>query len=234
MLGLTPYGWREVLVGTLILAVLATGLAWVWWPLVLLPLAVWVWLLSFFRDPHREIPSEPGILVSPADGTVSDITEIADDPRLGGPAVSVGIFLSVFNVHVNRSPCDGKVLSAQHTPGRFINALKHREASEFNEANTVVLGDPATCRPLVVVRQIVGLIARRIVFSPAVGSTVRRGERIGMMKFGSRTELIVPRSADPEILVRVGQKVRGGSDVVVRLGVRAATPKSPQLLGTPG
>lgn len=234
MLGLTPYGWREVLVGTLILAVLTVGLTWVWWPLAVVPLGVWVWLLSFFRDPHRVIPSDPGVLVSPADGTVSDITEIADDPRLGGPAVSVGIFLSVFNVHVNRSPCDAKVLSVQHTPGKFINALKHREASEFNEANTVVLGDPATGKPLVVVRQIVGLIARRIVFSPAVGSVVARGERIGMMKFGSRTELIVPRSAHPEVLVRVGQKVRGGSDVLVRLGTGAATKRAHALSGTPG
>lgn len=211
-------GLRELVVGTLLLAAVGAVCAWLWWPLVVLPLAVWVWLLAFFRDPERAIPDEPDVLVSPADGTISDITSIPEHPQLGGPAVSIGIFLSVFDVHINRSPCDGRVLSAVHTPGKFINALRHREASALNEANTVLLGDVETGRPLVVVRQIVGLIARRIVFTPRVGTVLRRGERIGMMKFGSRTELIVPTSLQPQVLVTVGQKVRGGSDVVVRLG----------------
>lgn len=218
MLRLTPYGWREIIGGTLILLVLGVVLGWVWWPLGLLVLPVFIWLLAFFRDPVRVIPTEPGILVSPADGTVSDITEIESDPRLGGPAVRIGIFLSVFNVHVNRSPCDAKVLSVTYNKGKFINAMKHHEASEFNENNTVVLGDPTTNQPIVVVRQIVGLIARRIVFPNKVGDQLQRGQHIGMMKFGSRTELYVPRSAGPEILVKVGDKVAGGSDILVRLG----------------
>lgn len=222
-------GLRELVAGSVILAGLALVCWWLWWPLVALPAAVWLWLLAFFRDPERNIPTEPDVLVSPADGRISDITEITSDPRLGGPAVSIGIFLSVFDVHVNRSPCDARVLSAVHTPGRFINALRYREASALNEANTIVLGSVETGQPVVVVRQIVGLIARRIVFTPRVGDVVRRGERIGMMKFGSRAELIVPRSLAPQLLVQVGQRVRGGSDVLVRLGASgkpAAAPRS--------
>jgi len=100
--------------------------------------------------------------------------------------------------------------------------MKHHEASEFNENNTVVLADPQTGAPIAIVRQIVGLIARRVVFPNKVGDVLRRGEHIGMMKFGSRTELYVPRSAQPLVLVKVGQKVSGGSDIIVRLGKASA------------
>lgn len=222
MLRLTPYGTRELVAGTVLLLAVAAVLGWLWWPLSLLALPVFVWLLAFFRDPVRVIPTEPGVMVSPADGTVSDITEIENDPRLGGPAVRIGIFLSVFNVHVNRCPCDARVLSVTYNKGKFINAMKHHEASEFNENNTVVLADPQTGVPIAIVRQIVGLIARRVVFPNKVGDVLRRGEHIGMMKFGSRTELYVPRSAQPLVLVKVGQKVSGGSDIIVRLGKASA------------
>jgi phosphatidylserine decarboxylase len=207
-----------MLIGTTVLAALAFGLGHVWWPLAILVLPVLIWLFAFFRDPNRAIPAEEDLMVSPADGKVSDITEIAADPHLGGPAVRVGIFLSVFNVHVNRSPCDARVLRSIYKEGKFINAMSHARASDENESNTIVLGEPGSDRPVAVVKQIVGLIARRIIFAAKEGDILSRGQRIGMIKFGSRTELSIPLSLAPEIKVRVGQTVRGGADIIARLG----------------
>lgn len=217
MVPLTPHGTRELLIGTLVLALLALALGWAWWPLALLTVPLLAFLFSFFRDPERVIPTEQHVLVSPADGMVSDITPIEHDERLGGPAVRVGIFLSVFNVHVNRAPCDGVVQKIEYKKGKFINALKHAEASEHNEANSITLVDPVTRQPVVVIRQIVGLIARRIVFPFKEGEQVRRGDRIGMMKFGSRTELYIPTRFKPDIKVTVGSGVRGGTDIIAYL-----------------
>lgn len=225
MVPLTRHGWREMLIGTLVLALLAFGLGWAWWPLAILTLPIFIWLFAFFRDPERAIPADQHVMVSPADGVVSDITDVEDDPRLGGPAVRVGIFLSVFNVHVNRAPCDGKILKIEYRKGKFINAMRHNDASSQNESNTVVMGDSTTGEPIAVVRQIVGLIARRIVFPHAEGEIVTRGQRIGMIKFGSRTELYIPLRLKPKVLVQVGQKVNGAKDVIAKLeaGVHAAT-----------
>src|SRR5580692_7872341 len=184
MLPLTRHGWREILIGSILLLILGLALSWLAHPLALLVIPVFIWLFAFFRDPNRPIPAEPNVMVSPADGVVSDITEIADDPLLGGPAVRVGIFLSVFNVHINRSPCDGKVISVTYKKGKFINAMRHDQASDENESNTILLGEPEGGRPIAVVKQIVGLIARRIVSTKQIGDEVKRGERIGMIKFG--------------------------------------------------
>jgi phosphatidylserine decarboxylase len=158
-------------------------------------------------------------MVSPADGTVSDITEIEHNELLDGPCLRVGIFLSVFNVHINRSPCDGRVVDVIYRKGRFINAMSHAQASEQNESNTVVLAEPTGGQKRVaVVKQIVGLIARRIVFTAKRGDLLERGERIGMIKFGSRTELYIASWLEPQVQVSVGQPVRAGSDIVAVLG----------------
>ncbi|HWE96788.1 MAG TPA: phosphatidylserine decarboxylase [Tepidisphaeraceae bacterium] len=218
MIPLTRHGFREMLIGTAVLALLAFGLGYVWWPLAILVLPVLVWLFAFFRDPNRAIPAEEDLMVSPADGKVSDVTEVANDPHLGGPAIRVGIFLSVFNVHVNRSPCDARVLESIYKEGKFINAMSHNRASDENESNTIVLGDPESGRRVAVVKQIVGLIARRIIFAAKDGDVLTRGQRIGMIKFGSRTELSIPLTLAPQITVTVGQTVRGGADVIARLG----------------
>jgi len=175
-------------------------------------------LFAFFRDPERPVPAEQDVMVSPADGTVSDIAEIDHDENLGGPAVRVGIFLSVFNVHINRAPCDGVVINHVYKKGKFINAMRHQLASDENESNTIVLGEPTTKKPVAVVKQIVGLIARRIVFSSDTGDALKRGQRIGMIKFGSRTELTVLKELEPEVRVKVGQTVRGAADVIFKLG----------------
>ena len=206
MIPLTRHGFREMLIGSLVLAVMALGLGWAWWPLALLVLPLLIFLFAFFRDPHRGVPAEQHAMVSPADGTVSDITELAHDEWLGGPAVRIGIFLSVFNVHVNRSPCDGKVLSVTYKKGKFINAMRHNEASDENESNTIVLAEPDGDRPIAVVKQIVGLIARRIVCTTVVGEKVQRGQRIGQVvaRLVGGGDRLVDVPADPGHAVLVG------------------------------
>jgi phosphatidylserine decarboxylase len=212
MIRLTRHGVREILVSTLLLGVIALVLYFLWRPLALIPIPIFIWLLAFFRDPDRAIPGDPNAMVSPADGTISDITPIENDAILGGPAVRIGIFLSVFNVHINRAPCDGKVISVEYKKGKFVNAMRHGEASQDNESNTLVLAD-ASGKPVAVVKQIVGLIARRIVCTAALGDTLTRGQHIGMIKFGSRTELTIPQRLNPTVRVQIGQKVRGAADV---------------------
>jgi len=216
-----------MLIGSLLLAIIAFGLAILFRPLALIVIPILIWLFAFFRDPNRKIPTEQHALVSPADGKVSDITEIEHDELLGGPAVRVGIFLSVFNVHVNRSPCDGKVVSVVYKKGKFVNAMKHGEASGQNESNTIVLAEPTGGKNIVVVKQIVGLIARRIVCTVTPGEFVERGSRIGMIKFGSRTELTIAKWLAPEIRVQVGQNVRGAADVIAVLGNPIQTESAP-------
>jgi phosphatidylserine decarboxylase len=222
MLPLTRHGTLEMLIGTLVLLiciililVFAPG---AWALLALVPALLLVWLLAFFRDPERPIPSGQHLMVSPADGMVSDITELPRFDLLDGPAMRIGIFLSVFNVHINRSPCDGRVIRVIYKKGKFINAMSHARASDENESNTIVIAGPDGEKPIAVVKQIVGLIARRIVCTAAEGQALARGQRIGMIKFGSRTELYIPMRLAPQARVRVGQKVRGGADVVVMLG----------------
>ena len=214
MLPITRHGLREIVIGSIILAVIAGALGFAHWSLTRLVLPVWIWLLAFFRDPERKLPAEQHAMVSPADGTVSDILELDHIPELNGPGVRVGIFLSVFSVHINRAPCDGKVLAINYKKGKFINAMSHNSASEQNESNTVVIGDAADGRPIAVVKQIVGLIARRIICTAQVGQAVGRGQRIGMIKFGSRTELYIARHLNPQVVVRVGQGVSGAADVI--------------------
>ena len=207
---LTPHGIRELSIATLLCGLAAWGLALLAWPLALLPLALWLFVLSFFRDPERTLPADGRALVSPADGTVADVGEVPGTALLGEPCLRVGIFLSVFNVHVNRAPLTGRVSGLQYRPGRFLDA-RHPDATSQNEAQDIrVEGDFP-----VVVRQISGLIARRIVCPLREGMAVERGQRIGMIKFGSRTELYVPLRLKPECLVKVGDKVSGTSTPLV-------------------
>ena len=209
MLRFTRHGFREMLIGTVVLLIVAAALGWLLWPLALVVLPILIWLFAFFRDPERPIPVEQHSMVSPADGKISDITNLDHDDLIGGPCVRVGIFLSVFNVHVNRSPCDGRVVQVIYKRGKFINAMSHNRASEENESNTIVMAEPNGDRKIAVVKQIVGLIARRIVFAGREGDVLTRGQRIGMIKFGSRTELYIPTWLKPQVKVEIGQTVRG-------------------------
>jgi phosphatidylserine decarboxylase len=189
------------------------------WPLNLplvapLPALFAAFVLYFFRDPRRDIPAEPGLVVSPADGKIVEIADVDAPEFLGEPAVKIGIFLSVFNVHVNRAATDGRVVRLRYQPGKFLNALRPSSAEE-NERMEIFLVEPDPPHRRYVVRQIAGAIARRIVCTLRPGQEVARGERFGMIKFGSRTEILLPR-AGFEVSVRIGQKVRGGQTVLGR------------------
>jgi phosphatidylserine decarboxylase len=213
-LPVSSYGAREIIVITLGSGVLGVGLGFVWAPATVVVTLLWLALLAFFRDPTRSAPSDRAAFVAPADGKVTEITRIEHDDRLGGPAVKVGIFLSVFNVHINRSPCEAVVRKIDYKAGQFRNAMSP-ESSDDNEANTVVMDGGGDMGPFVV-KQIAGLIARRIVCAAKVGDALGRGQRFGMIKFGSRTELVISRPDEVEITARVGDKVRAGRTIVAR------------------
>ena len=173
--------------------------------LAVFPLLLAVFFLWFFRDPERQIPAAEGVIVSPGDGKVTDVslTQINGESR-----TRISIFLNVFNVHVNRSPIAGEIIAVNYKRGKFGNAMGAISAEE-NEQNVVtVRGDAGT----VVFKQIAGLLARRIVFNKKVGDHVARGERVGLIKFGSRVDVIFPAGA--ELRVKVGDHVAGGSSVL--------------------
>ena len=210
----TRYGTRELALSVLLAGGLTALAAWLWLPAAVVPAAVLVVAVAFFRDPERTPPEDDDLLVSPADGRVADIEEVREDAFLGADALRVGVFMSVFNVHVNRAPLDGKVVFRDYRPGRFLNAMGS-EASRQNECSLVGIERPDGTR--VLVKQIAGLIARRIVTDCEVGGELARGERIGMVKFGSRLEVYVPVSAGFEVAVAVGDVVRAGSSALGRL-----------------
>lgn len=223
-----PFTWRdrlpfarEGLAELLLLSgfflALALGLSFVYWPAALLPLVLAVFIVSFFRNPRRVAPTDPGLVVSPADGRVVLIEEIPYDEFIQGPAVLIGIFLSVFNVHSNRSPVDARVIGLTYRPGKFLNALLPASARE-NEQLALRLEENQPPFRRMIVRQIAGAIARRIVCFLKPGDELARGERFGMIKLGSRTELVLPREAGLEVIVRVGQKVHAGTTVMARFG----------------
>lgn len=211
-LPLTPHGTRELALFGLAAAAVGAGAWHLWPPLAVLPALFLLFLLSFFRDPERRPPDDPAAAVAPADGKVTDIGEVDEPHVLGGRALRIGIFLSVFDVHVNRAPLDGEVTRVLYTPGRFLDARRPECAAE-NEANLAGFAGP---RGPFAVRQVAGLIARRIVFPLRVGDRVARGQRMGMIKFGSRTELLVPADAPVQVAVEVGQRVRGAETVLLR------------------
>lgn len=228
--GVDPFAWRDRI------PFARWGLAelqLMTWPLVALTVAAVVsgfWYLAiapavgaglvvwFFRDPPRRVPGQAGLWVSPADGRIAEITQLEHDDFVGGPAARIGIFLSIFNVHINRAPVAGRVLELRYTPGPFLNALDPKSAL-VNENMWIgcMADEPAgPTGQRFVVRQIAGAIARRIVCDLRPGQLVARGEKFGMIKLGSRTELILPADDDFEVAVQVGQRVKAGETVLVR------------------
>ncbi|MGA2412846.1 MAG: phosphatidylserine decarboxylase [Candidatus Sulfotelmatobacter sp.] len=177
-----------------------------------LPLLLAVFFLWFFRDPERTIPDQAGAVVSPGDGKVTDVLTLTSS---GENKIRISIFLSVFDVHVNRSPIAGIVREVRYQRGKFLNAM-NRASAESNEQNIVsVQGDGET----VVFKQIAGLLARRIVFTPKVGDRLERGQRVGLIKFGSRVDVLLDVSA--KMQVKVGDRVRGGASVLAYLQPRS-------------
>jgi len=205
--------------GTALLGGAAALAAWVWAPLAIAPAGLWLLLVNFFRDPERVPPEGEGKLVSPADGRVADMVRVREEEFLHSDALRIGIFMSVFNVHVNRAPVAGLVVYRGYRPGKFHNAMGP-EATRENECSSVGIERPDGSR--VLVRQVAGLIARRIVTDCAVGDDLQRGERFGMVKFGSRLEVYVPTGAAFRPRVKVGDRVRAGETVLGEMGAPGA------------
>lgn len=182
----------------------ATGM-WIW---ALIPILLATFFLWFFRDPERPIPTGAGLIVSPGDGLVTETTAIS---TAQGPRQRISIFLSVFDVHVNRSPIAGVLGEVRYQKGQYLNAMNPASADQ-NEQNIVtVRGEGIE----VTFKQIAGLLARRIVFNHREGDTVERGQRVGLIKFGSRVDVIVP--AEAQLRVKKGQRVRGGASILAEM-----------------
>ena len=201
-----PEGYPFMAIAWAIVLVLAVG---GWWIGVLIWLPVALWVVAFFRDPTREGPRGEEFLIAPADGKVVSVLESIDEPDFHGQSVvRVAIFMNVFNVHVNRYPASGTVTYRHDNPGRFFNAASEKASLE-NEQNSIGLETP---RGKILVRQIAGLVARRIVTDHAKGAEVTQGQRMGLIRFGSRVDLFIPSSA--KILVSVGDHTKAGETVV--------------------
>jgi phosphatidylserine decarboxylase len=210
---------RIIIVGTMVrdgyiygLSLMAVAAAIVWatgsWTWAIIPLLLALFFLWFFRDPERLVPAGNGLIVSPGDGLVTETARI-DTPD--GPRQRISIFLSVFDVHVNRSPMSGVLSRVEYQKGLYLNAMNPASA-ERNEQNVVtVRGEGYT----VTFKQIAGLLARRIVFNFKEGDVVQRGQRVGLIKFGSRVDVLVPPEA--AVQVKVGERVKGGSSVLAAM-----------------
>lgn len=206
------YFYGLALIAVAVLLHFVTG-GWFW---AALPLLLAVFFLWFFRDPRRKIPHGDGLIVSPADGKVTEVTRITTPD---GEAVRVSIFLSVFDVHVNRSPVAGTLRDVRYRKGEFLNAM-NPDCAERNEQNAAVIDTDEGYQ--VTFKQIAGLLARRIVFTKRVGDRLERGERVGLIKFGSRTDILLPVFAD--LRVKKGDRVKGGATILARVPGVAESP----------
>ncbi len=239
---LTKYGWPQVVVyPAIVFAVMVVCLL---VGLVFLPVwsiisieailaVVLVWGLAFFRDPYRAMPPDKNILLAPADGKVTDIEIVDENDFIGGAAIRIGIFLSIFDAHINRAPCNVKVEKITYKKGKYKNAA-NPQSGRVNESNDLWLTRTDSPRDRLLVRQISGAIARRIVCEARQGQDLTGGEEFGMIKFGSRTELYVParpRCSIPDarcsvenqesrienrVLIQIGDKVKAGLTALVR------------------
>ncbi|AZR72646.1 phosphatidylserine decarboxylase [Anoxybacter fermentans] len=180
--------------------------------IAIIPFILTLFTTFFFRDPYREIPFDENLLVSPADGKIMSIVEIDENDYIKDKAIKVSIFLSIFNVHINRIPIGGKIDFHKYRPGKMLPAFKSH-ASELNERNSIGIN---TGTIKILIHQITGFIARRIVWWVKPGDIVKQGDRFGLIKFGSCTEIIVPKDK-VEILVQQGDKVIGGKTVIGRV-----------------
>jgi phosphatidylserine decarboxylase len=195
------------LIGVTLLTVAVAFLKIVWLTVVIAAVAVQTFW--FFRDPDRIIPAGEGLIVSPADGKIIELSEAKEERFLKDRAIKVGIFLNLFDVHVNRIPCSGRIRGIHYQPGTFLAANKDLASTE-NEQNALLLETPSGAKLVFV--QVAGLVARRIICWVKEGDAVERGFRFGMIRFGSRTDLFLPLGT--EIKVRLGQKVKGGSSII--------------------
>jgi phosphatidylserine decarboxylase len=205
MLKIAREGWPFILffaVATLL--TLFAGKLWV----TAIPFLLTLFMLYFFRDPERKVPAGSGLFIAPADGCIVQVRETFEDEIAGEKMLEVSIFMSAFNVHVNRFPCDGTVREVKHYPGRFMAAWSE-EASKANEHITILLD---TAYGKIVVRQVAGLLARRAVCRVKPGDSLKQGERFGIIKFSSRVDLFMPLNT--AIKVKLKEKVKAGESII--------------------
>src|SRR5882672_6642419 len=214
---IAPEGWPFILTGWALAALGAWGVA-TWgrgmWVVEIPLLLLAVWVVAFFRDPSRTGPRGDQYVIAPADGKIVDVRVVDEPMYLKTQATRISIFMSVFDVHVNRYPATGTVELVRYHPGRFLHAASDK-ASLDNEQSSVGLRG---ARGPVLVRQIAGLIARRIVTDGKVGDRVTQAERLGMIRFGSRVDVFVPAASRPRVNVKVGQMVYAGATVLAEVG----------------
>lgn len=230
-LKLTKYGRPQVIIfpAVILIAMILCPLAvlgrlpiWAIYSTEAILAVILIWILTFFRDPDRRCPSDKNILLSPADGKITNIDTVEENGFFGSPALRIGIFLSIFDVHINRAPCNVKIERIAYKKGKYKNALNPQSAlvNESNDLNLVRTDEP---NDKLVVRQISGAIARRIVCKATEGQKLAGGEKFGMIKFGSRTELYIPLPSNaessvwqPRCLVKTGDKVKAGLTPLVK------------------
>ncbi len=217
---ITKYGLPQVVIypGLCILAmaiviILAAVNVILFWTIEAILAVVLVWLLSFFRDPNRKIPAGDNLLLAPADGTITDIEEVDEPAFIGGKAARIGIFLTIFNVHINRTPCAVKIEKITYRKGSFTNAM-NPQSGKVNESNDIAMNRLTQPCDKLLVRQISGAIARRIVCEAESGQEFTGGAIFGMIKFGSRTELYLPAQSSAKIIVKKGDKVKAGLTIL--------------------
>ncbi len=228
---LTKYGWPQVVIFPAVILALMVAIAlgtltilpaWVIISIEVLLTVILILVLSFFRDPERICPTESNLLLAPADGQITDIETLKDLPAFlreqaeqSKVALRFGIFLSIFNAHINRAPCNVKIEKITYKKGKYKNAL-NPESARVNESNELWLTRMDSPQDRLIVRQISGAIARRIVCDTIEGQQLTCGEKFGMLKFGSRTELYLPLRENAKCLVKTGDKVKAGLTILVK------------------
>jgi phosphatidylserine decarboxylase len=221
---LTKYGWPQVAIFPAVVLIvmivfpLATMAFWPSWIIVLIEAllaGVLIWVLTFFRDPYRSVPADKNILLAPADGKVTNIEVVKENDFIASDALRIGIFLSIFDVHINRAPCNVKVEEITYKQGKYKNAMTP-QSGRINESNGLGLVRTDSPKERLIVRQISGAVARRIVCKTSEGQNLTAGEKFGMIKFGSRTELYLPARENAKCLVQIGDKVKAGLTPLVK------------------
>ena len=228
---LTKYGWPQVVIFPAVILALMVAIAlgtptvlplWVIISIEVLLTAILILVLSFFRDLERICPTESNLLLAPADGRITDIETLTDPPAFlreqagrSKATLRIGIFLSIFDTHINRAPCNTKVEKITYKKGKYKNAL-NPESARVNESNELWLTRTDSPQDRLIVRKISGAIARRIVCDTIEGQQLRGGEKFGMLKFGSRTELYLPLRENAKCMVKTGDKVKAGLTILVK------------------
>jgi phosphatidylserine decarboxylase len=225
---LTKYGLPQVVIypAVVLTATIAFPLItaaflpqWAIFAIELVLAVVLLWALMFFRDPHRRCPQDSNLLLAPADGHITEVETINETSFINGPALRIGIFLSIFDVHINRAPCNVKIEKITYTKGKYLNAM-NPQSGQLNEANKLNMIRTDSPKDKLIVRQVSGAIARRIVCAASEGQELTGGERFGMIKFGSRTELYLPVQENAKCLVQIGDKVKAGITPLVKYEIR--------------